>query len=194
MCQIFLGLFSSEGSEGEDQHLTYQILKYVPSMVTPIMNMVLTHRVSDEVVKVTVFQMGGEESFGNRWLPWCVLSKILGCFRRRYQQSAVHTFFETNTHLSSFFYTYIALIHKIPSPVTTSHFSPISMCNFNYKIISKVFVNRLKFILSRLITLNQSEALGFLKDHIIRLEMANILTYLTSLTSTDARRFRDEYF
>lgn len=28
-------------------------------MVTPIMNMVLTHRVNDEVVKVAVFQMGG---------------------------------------------------------------------------------------------------------------------------------------
>lgn len=47
--------------------------------------------------------------------------------------------------------TDIVLIPKILNPTSTSHFRVTSICNFVYKIISKVLANRLKVHLSKLI-------------------------------------------
>ena len=48
------------------------------------------------------------------------------------------------------------LILKLFGPKVVSHFRPINLCNFLYKIISKVMVNRLKPYLGKLIIENQS--------------------------------------
>jgi len=52
--------------------------------------------------------------------------------------------------------TNIALIPKTNSPTKMNEFRPISLCNVSYKIISKVLANRLKAILSTIISENQS--------------------------------------
>ena len=52
--------------------------------------------------------------------------------------------------------TNIALIPKIKDPTKMSDFQPISLCNVSYKIISKMLANRLKPILSTIISENQS--------------------------------------
>ena len=52
--------------------------------------------------------------------------------------------------------TNIALIPKTNCPSKMSDFWPASLCNMSYKIISKVFANRLKPILSTIISENQS--------------------------------------
>lgn len=44
--------------------------------------------------------------------------------------------------------TFFALIPKASNPTTTKEFSPISLCNLVYKIISKVIANRSKFSIS----------------------------------------------
>lgn len=46
--------------------------------------------------------------------------------------------------------TLIVLIPKGDSPVHSKNFSPISLCNVNYKIITKVLVNYLRPFLSDL--------------------------------------------
>lgn len=40
-------------------------------------------------------------------------------------------------------HTFIALIQKVKQPVNFVNFHPISLCNFIYKVISKILVNQI---------------------------------------------------
>lgn len=82
---------------------------------------------------------------------------------------SVKIFFETSMLLPGYCYTNIVLIPKITNPTNPMQFSPISLCTFNYKIISKVLGNRLKILLPRLITPFQSALVSdeFIHDNIL---------------------------
>ncbi|KAF7152560.1 hypothetical protein RHSIM_Rhsim01G0069500 [Rhododendron simsii] len=55
--------------------------------------------------------------------------------------SMVKNFFEGSANIEKLKKTNVVLIPKIPHPETVSQFRPISLCNFGYKIISKVDIN-----------------------------------------------------
>ncbi|KAL5717241.1 hypothetical protein ACHQM5_010283 [Ranunculus cassubicifolius] len=64
----------------------------------------------------------------------------------------VQRFFETTwipTHLND---TFLALIPKTKNPEHPMNFRPISLCNFSYKIISKILANRLKIHMDNIIS------------------------------------------
>ena len=65
-------------------------------------------------------------------------------------------FFRTLNMLRELNRTKNVLIPKVKVPETVAHFRPISLCNFVYKIISKIMVNKLKRYLGELISKNQS--------------------------------------
>lgn len=52
--------------------------------------------------------------------------------------------------------TNIALIPKKKNPLFVSDFHPISLCNANYKIVTKLIANQLKQVLDGIISINQS--------------------------------------
>ena len=54
-----------------------------------------------------------------------------------------------NKELNSIF---IVLIPKVNNPSCVNEFRPISLCNVFYKLISNVLANRLKAVLSKIIS------------------------------------------
>lgn len=67
----------------------------------------------------------------------------------------VLSFFESGRMLKEFNRTFITLIPKLENSSRIKDFRPISLCNFLFKIISKVLVKRLSYVLPRLISENQ---------------------------------------
>jgi hypothetical protein len=67
--------------------------------------------------------------------------------------------------LKEFNHTNIALIPKLENPSRVNHFRPISLTNFNYKIISKILSNRFKPLLHKIVSPMQS---AFLKGRSIQ--------------------------
>lgn len=53
-------------------------------------------------------------------------------------------FLNTSVMPKSLNETHITLIPKVKNPEEVSQFRPISLCNFSYKIVAKVMVNRMK--------------------------------------------------
>ena len=69
---------------------------------------------------------------------------------------AVLEFFATGEMTNGVNDTAIILIPKVQFPKELKDFRPISLCNVIYKIMSKCLVNRLRHIMSELISENQS--------------------------------------
>ena len=74
----------------------------------------------------------------------------------------VQNFFTEGRLLPQLNHTFITLIPKKVGACTSNHFRPISLCNFIYKIISKLLVSRLRPFLHRIIDPAQA---AFVPNH-----------------------------
>lgn len=81
--------------------------------------------------------------------------------------------------------THITLAPKIPILETLDQFRPISLCNFAYKTISKVMVNRLKPWLSKLIAREQS---AFVSGRLIQNNIMIVQEVLHQLRAKNRRK------
>lgn len=68
----------------------------------------------------------------------------------------VKAFWVSRNLLRKVNHTHMVLIPKIPSPRNMSQLRPISFCNVVYKVIAKLFTNRIKMVFPHLISANQS--------------------------------------
>jgi hypothetical protein len=66
----------------------------------------------------------------------------------------VQAFFKNDYLLKEFNNSSIVLISKVDNPSKVNQFRPISLVNFNYKIISKILANRLKLHMDKIVSLN----------------------------------------
>ena len=79
-------------------------------------------------------------------------------------------------------HTFLTFFPKIKNPITVSDYRPISLCNVLYKIFSKVLANRLKKILPKIISKQQS---AFTKNRLIS---DNILVAFETLHSINVHK------
>lgn len=146
----FQSLYTSMG------HRDYEpILLQCPQMVTEDMNTNLIRAVTQEELRQAVFQLGATKAPGPDGLN--------GLFYQHYWDilkadlfGLVQDFFCTGVLQLALNQTTITLIPKVPNPKRLDQYHPISLCNYIYKIISKILANRLKPWLPMLISPEQS--------------------------------------
>ena len=124
---------------------------------------VLSRSYNNEEVKATLFQMGPTKALGPDGMNALFYKKFWHIVGNEVTD-VVLDFLHTGHMVLDINYTHIVLIPKVKKPEKMVDVRPISLCNVIYKIISTVLVNRLKLILSQLISLTQS---AFVPGHLI---------------------------
>lgn len=150
MLDYFSQLFSSVG----DRNLN-EALSVVQPLVTESMNRQLISMLSEEEVRIAVFQLGAVKAPGPDGFPGFFFQHYWDVVGTKVYQ-AVRSFFVGGYLLKEFNQTNLVLIPKVGNPTNLSQFRPISLCNFIVKIITKILANRLKKVLGSLISPNQS--------------------------------------
>ncbi|XP_060969883.1 uncharacterized protein LOC133037085 [Cannabis sativa] len=128
-----------------------ELIGIIPPMVSSVMNDSLTSILSRDEIRRAVWSMGplkapGPDGMHGRFYRshWeIVADDVIG---------TVSEFFQFGRFVKSLNRTFIVLIPKKEGAKKFDDFRPISLCNFTYKIISKILSNRLRGILPNLIS------------------------------------------
>ncbi|GJZ78991.1 reverse transcriptase [Tanacetum coccineum] len=146
----FKAIYKTSGARNFDD-----VISVLNPVVSETMNIQLQSCVSDSKIIKATKQLGGIKAPGEDGFP--------GMFYQQYWNligssvcKSIHFFFKTGNMLPELNKTLVVLIPKTSSPETLAPFRPISLCNFIYKIISKVLANRLKPLMSKIISPQQS--------------------------------------
>jgi hypothetical protein len=119
------------------------------------MNDVLSRTFVEEEVDMALAQMHPLKAPGPDRFGVCFFQKHWPIVGKGVKQ-AVLNFLNKGIFDPSINLTHIALIPKISNAASVVDFRPISLCNVSYKIIAKVLANRLKGVLSSIISKHQS--------------------------------------
>lgn len=110
------------------------ILDCVSTIVMPEMNEILNKNIEEEEIKDAVFQMGtlkapGSDGFQGVFYHsfWDIISWEVNGMAANFMNGRT-----SPRRLNS---TSIVLIPKTQNPELVSHFRPISLCNFSYKVL-----------------------------------------------------------
>lgn len=148
--QYFKQLYTTDGPRDWGD-----VLNLVDPIVTPEINTSLLAPVSMQEIHDAVFQLGalkapGPDGFSGIFYQsfWETVNMVI--------HEASTGFMETGSILHSINHTHLVLLPKIRTTSLPSHFRPIGLCNFSYKILAKVLTNRLKPYMSELISEEQS--------------------------------------
>ncbi|KAM1951519.1 hypothetical protein ACFX15_006123 [Malus domestica] len=146
----FVELFTSSGNREWGDMLDCVTLK-----VSEEMNVALTATVSVEEIKTAAMKMGGLKAPGPDGFQgifyqsqWDIIASDVNNMIVDLTNGSLQPLRLNATHL--------ALIPKVQNPDSVSQFRPISLCNYSYKILSKVLANRLKRWMPVLISTTQN--------------------------------------
>lgn len=153
MGEVIIDYFEGVFMEPENQGLYSPV--QCPRMVTQDQNRRLTEDVSYEEFKTAINQMHPDKASGSDELNpafyqnfWNLMGKeIYECCRTWLRDCKFPA--ELNN-------TNVVLIPKVDQACRMKDLRPIALCNVLYKIIAKVLSNRLRVLLSGLISENQS--------------------------------------
>ncbi|KAJ9566292.1 hypothetical protein OSB04_002258 [Centaurea solstitialis] len=144
----FLGFVDQQVSPEMDLALFTNTVTFADSlyMIRPI---------TDDEIKAALFSIGndkapGSDGFSSKFYKaaWNVIGKDF--------LIAIHNFFYNARLAKEINHTLLCLIPKVPNATRVSDFRPISCCSVLYKVISKVIADRMKPVLSSIISRSQS--------------------------------------
>ncbi|XP_024200592.1 uncharacterized protein LOC112203927 [Rosa chinensis] len=133
----------------------FSVVDLVQSKVTPEMNSMLCAPYTAVEIRAALFQMYPTKSPRPDGMPPLFFQQYWDTIGTDVV-AAVQSFLHSGQLLASINYTHVYLIPKVKNPTCMSELRPIALCNVIYKICSKVLANRLKSILSQIISPFQS--------------------------------------
>jgi hypothetical protein len=143
-------LYTSQGTVRVEE-----CISGMDTRVTEEMNRRLLLGFSEEEIKAALFQMHPLKAPGPDGFPAVFYQRNWPTVGREVCK-AVLAFLNEGRMEEGINATNLVLIPKVNSPSNPSEYRPISLCNVIYKLISKVLANRLKAILPKIVSPEQS--------------------------------------
>lgn len=127
------------------------VVEDIPVSIDADMNRLLTAEYTREEVERALKQMEPLKALGLDGLPPLFSQQYWKCIGDE-MSIAILSCWNSGTIPPSINHTFITLIPKVKSLTKVSKYRLISLCNIIYKLVPKVFVNRLKCILPLIIS------------------------------------------
>ena len=132
-----------------------EVLDTIPTKAAEEMNQLLIQEFTREEIEVALNQMHPTKAPGPDRMSAIFFQKYWGIVGNDVICMVLNVL-NSNMSMVEINITNITLMPKTKSPTKMTDFRPISLCNIVYKLISKVLANRLKVIISQIISENQS--------------------------------------
>ncbi|CAI9772095.1 unnamed protein product [Fraxinus pennsylvanica] len=139
-------LFSSTGSNNHDA-----ILNKMENKLTPDMNNNLIQPFTTVEVAQALKEMHPTKALGPDCMPPLFFQRFWPNIGSSITNVVLHAL-NTREFPSDLNHTFITLIPKTENPQRVKDFKPISLCNVMYKLVSKVVANRIKIVISIVIS------------------------------------------
>ncbi|XP_026417371.1 uncharacterized protein LOC113312852 [Papaver somniferum] len=147
---LLINHFSSIGTTS-NPYRNVELLNCIDPCISDIDNLNLLRPVTKQEIVDTINQMTPWTAPGPDGFPPGFYKENIDLLINDLWKT-VNSFFESKHLFKEMNHTFLSLIQKTDNPSSPSEFRPISLCNSSYKIISKIIVNRMKPLLSKMIS------------------------------------------
>lgn len=127
------------------------VIKPVPMEEASSLDLIPT----DQDIKWAVFALGPTKSPGPDGMTAALVQENWEAFKP-VVTSEVLSFFQTGKMKESITHSNLVLIPKVAAPTSVTEFRPISVCNFLYKVISKLLAKKMQPYMNDLISPSQT--------------------------------------